>query len=190
MVRRDLYNIDDVIVRKEVFDSCFQCDLSKCKGACCTMESSYGAPVSKEEIDTINYYLDLVKPYLTKKHIEAIESEGFWEDKEDCLMLKSINDRECVFVYYDGDIAKCAIEKAFYDGKIEFKKPISCHLFPIRVSQFGGDILRYEKMKQCEPAVEQGVKNKITIAEFCKESLTRLYGMNWYQKLRELSGVK
>lgn len=185
MQKRDLYNIDSVIVRREVYEKNFQCDLSKCKGACCTLESHYGAPVTDEEIEIINEYLPEIKKFLTTRHVEAIEEEGFWENKEDSLMIKSINNRECVFVYYEGDVAKCAIEKAFYDGKIDFKKPISCHLFPIRVSTFGGDILRYEKMKECEPAVENGTLNNMTVAEFCKDSLIRLYGLKWYQKFSE-----
>jgi len=185
MFKRDLYNIEDVIVRKEVFETGFQCDLSKCKGACCTMESNYGAPVTEEEIGIIENYLPEIKPFLSHKHINAIDTEGFWENIEDSLMIKSINNRECVFVYYEDDIAKCAIEKAYYAGKIGFKKPISCHLFPIRISQFGGDVLRYEKLKDCEPALEQGTLNKITVAEFCKESLIRLYGLKWYVKFSE-----
>lgn len=185
MFRQDLFKINDVIVRKEIFEQGFQCDLSKCKGACCTLESHYGAPITREEINIIEDYLPEIKPYLPVKHAEAIEEKGFWEDKEDSLMIKSIDNRACVFVYYEGDIAKCAIEKAYYDGRIDFKKPISCHLFPIRITKFGGDILRYEKMKECEPAVELGTKNKITIAEFCKESLIRLYGLKWYNKFSE-----
>lgn len=185
MYRRDLYNIDDKIVRREIFETGFQCDLSKCKGACCTMESQYGAPVTEEEISIIDKYLPEIKPFIPQKHIEEIEEKGFWENKEDSLMLKSINNRECVFVYYEEDIAKCGIEKAYYAGKIDFKKPISCHLFPIRISDFGGDVLRYEKMKECEPAVEKGRLNKMTVAEFCRESLVRLYGLKWYKKFSE-----
>ncbi len=103
-------------------------------------------------------------------------------------LLKSINNRACVFVYYDNEIAKCAIEKAYLDGKTDFKKPISCHLFPIRVSDFGGDVLRFEHMNECQPAIELGKKENTTVAEFCEEPLNRLYGKEWYSQFKEIIG--
>lgn len=177
--------IDKILVRQEVLEKHFVCDLQKCKGACCTLESAYGAPLQREEIPVMEKYLPEVIPYLPDEHREKIEKEGFWEEKDGELFTKSVNNRECVFVYYDDKIAKCGIEKAFKEGKIDFIKPISCHLFPIRISKFGGDVLRYEKFSQCEPALENGKKLKVTIAEFCKDSLTRLYGKLWYEKLRD-----
>ncbi|MDP4173401.1 MAG: DUF3109 family protein [Bacteroidota bacterium] len=179
-----IFKIDDVLLNREITDVKFVCDLCKCKGACCTMESEYGAPLLKEEIDIIEKTLPIVKEYLPKEHVEEIEKNGFWEEKSGELLTRSLNDRACVFVYYENDgIAKCAIEKAYKDGKISFIKPISCHLFPIRVSKFGGDILRYEKINECEMALENGSKLNVTIAEFCKDSLLRLYGKKWYNKL-------
>jgi hypothetical protein len=148
------------------------------------MESEYGAPLKKEEIEEIEKVLPIVREYLSPKHIKEIEAKGFWEDKEGELLTRSVNNRACVFVYYEGEVAKCAIEKAYKDGKISCNKPISCHLFPIRVSRFGGDILRYERIPECHDAVENGVKLKVTIADFCKESLLRLYGPSWFEKLQ------
>ena len=185
MYNDNFYKIDDILVRKEIFETRFACDLLKCKGACCTMESKYGAPLLEEEISLIKKYLGHIFPYLSNDHKQEIEENGFWEKKEGSLMTRSVDYKACVFVYYEGKIAKCAIEKAFNDGKIDFKKPISCHLFPIRVSNFGGDILKFEKFKECEPALENGNKNNITVAEFCKDSLLRSYGMKWYRKFRE-----
>jgi hypothetical protein len=181
----NLTAVDKVLVRKEVFETTFVCDLKKCKGACCTLESSYGAPLQKEEIQVIEKYLPVILENVPEAHKEIIEQEGFWEEKEGELFTKSVNDKECVFVYYENNIAKCGIEKTYKEGKIDFLKPISCHLFPIRISKFGGDVLRYEKFSQCEPALENGKKLKVTIAEFCKDSLTRLYGSSWYEKLRD-----
>lgn len=180
--------INDVLVREEVLNTPFACDLKKCKGACCTLDSEFGAPVTEEEIEQINQILPIVKEYITEEHKNEIEQNGFFEKKYDELLLRSVNNKACVFVYYEGDIAKCSIEKAYFDGKVKFRKPISCHLFPIRVAKFGGDILRYEKFGECNPALENGKKLNITIAEFCKDSLIRLYGEKWYSQLKEKSG--
>ncbi|MGE5683296.1 MAG: DUF3109 family protein [Bacillota bacterium] len=180
-----IFKIDDILVNREITNVKFACDLSKCKGACCTMESEYGAPLLEEEIPVMESILDIVKPYLPARHLEEIEKNGFWEEKSGELMTRSVNNRECVFVYYEGDVAKCAIEKAYKDGKVNFIKPISCHLFPVRVSKFGGDILRYEEINECRDALVNGARLNVTIAEFCKDSLLRHYGKAWYKKLSE-----
>lgn len=185
MLFNNLIAVENVLVRKEVLTTRFACDLKKCKGACCTIDSEYGAPINADEIPEIEKILDIVFDYLDDINIQEIKENGFYEKKYDDLFLRSINNRDCVFVCYDNDIAKCSIEKAYFDGKTEFRKPISCHLFPIRISKFGGDILRYEKFISCEPALENGKSLDITIAEFCKESLIRMYGENWYSQLKE-----
>lgn len=183
-----IIEINKVLVRKEIVEIPFNCDLNRCKGACCTLESELGAPVKKEEISILENILPEVKKYLPERNINAIEHNGFYEEKSGEFLLKSLNNRECVFVVCENDIAKCAIEKAYFDGKVKFRKPISCHLFPIRVSDFGGDILRYEKFSECSPALEKGKAENTTIAEFCKESLVRSYGENWYSQLMNHSG--
>lgn len=179
--------IDGVMVRNEVLEVPFVCDLNKCKGACCTLESNYGAPLLEDEIAEIEKVLPEVLPLLPEEHRKEIEKNGFHEKKEGELMTRSVNRRACVFVYFDGDIAKCAMELAYKQGKTGFYKPISCHLFPIRISRFGGDVLRYEEFSECTPALENGAKLKVSIARFCKDSLTRLYGAKWFEKLRELT---
>ena len=181
----EFLEIDDIYVNKEIADTNFTCDLSKCKGACCTMESEYGAPVTKEEIEEIDKILPIVMKYLPKEHTAIIEKDGFWLEKQGELMTRSLNNRACVFVIWDGDIAKCGIERAYRDGKTGFIKPISCHLFPIRISKFGGDVLRFEKYNECQPAIEKGNKTQIKILDFCRESLERLYGKKWFNKTKE-----
>lgn len=188
MVTDKIFAINDVLVRDEIVEIPFSCDLKKCKGACCTLESELGAPVRKDEIEEIEKILPVIKTYLTQRNIDEIEEHGFYETKEDELMITSVNNKDCVFSFYDNSIAKCAIERAYFDGKVSFRKPISCHLFPIRVSDFSGDVLRYEKFSECAPALEKGKEDNITIAEFCKDSLIRLYGENWYNKLMNYSG--
>lgn len=181
----NIKSVGKVLIRDEIFSTRFLCDLEKCKGACCTMESRYGAPINVEEIPIIEKILDFVIEYLDEINIKEIKENGFYENLNGELFLRSIDNKECVFVYYENKIAKCAIEKAYLENKINFRKPISCHLFPIRVSNFGGDILRYEKFSQCEPALENGKLKDITIVQFCKESLIRLYGEKWYLQLEE-----
>jgi hypothetical protein len=180
--------IEDIVISEEVVKTNFACDLKKCKGACCTVESEYGAPLRKEEIEIINGIIDAVKKYLPKIHVDEIDKKGFYDTIKNKLMTRSINKKACVFVFYENGIAKCSIEKAYLNGESDFRKPISCHLFPIRVTNFGGDILRYEKFEQCSPALKNGDEKNIKMVEFCEESLTRLYGERWYSNLMEVIG--
>jgi len=185
---KQILPVGNILVRKEIAEKPFKCDLLKCKGACCTFESHYGAPVTWDEVDKINGILPTVIDYIPKVHKDVISEEGFYDIKKDEPLLKSYKHKACVFVYYENEIAKCAIEKAYLDGKTDFKKPISCHLFPIRVSDFGGDVLRYEHLDECQPAIELGEKENTTVAEFCEEPLNRLYGKEWYSQFKELIG--
>ena len=179
----NLIEIGNTLINNDVVTSKFKCNLSKCKGACCTMEGEYGAPLRKSEINIIENILPTVKKYLSKEHITKIDESGFWEEKDDQLMISSLNNRNCVFSYNEGDVAKCAIEKSFFANEIDFRKPISCHLFPIRINNFGGEILKYEKYKECETALIEGEKTDLSVAEFCKDSLIRAYDENWYYEL-------
>ncbi|MDR3666642.1 MAG: DUF3109 family protein [Ignavibacteriaceae bacterium] len=185
MFTNNFIPIENVMVRPEIMETHFSCDLEKCKGACCTVESEYGAPLLDEEIPVINEILEEVYPYLPEEHVKMIKENGFSYKIEGETMTRSMNKKECVFVNYENTVAKCSIEKAYFDGKIKFRKPISCHLFPIRVTKFGGDVLRYEKFNECAPALEKGKKENVKIAEFCKDSLVRAYGNKWYKTLMD-----
>ena len=180
---KNLLNIDNVLVNKEILTEKFTCDLNKCKGACCTIESDYGAPLLEEEIAEIEKVLPQVKKYLTEEQIEEIEKNGFYFEIDGEIMVSAVNKRECVFAYYDGDVAKCAIEKIYYEEGTDFIKPLSCHLFPIRINKFGGDVLKYELYQECFPAVALGKITEISVAEFCEGGLKRKYGDDWYNKL-------
>ncbi len=180
--------VEDVLVRKEIPETHFACDLNKCKGACCTLESEYGAPLLEEEVAEIEKIMDVLNEYIPASHRARIEEDGFYEVKDGELMTNSVDNKACVFVYFENDIAKCSIERAYFDGKVTFRKPISCHLFPIRLSKFGGDVLRYEKFSECSPALKNGSQKSIRMVDFCKDSLIRLYGEKWYEKLKEIIG--
>jgi len=181
----DFLEIDNKHINTEILSTNFTCDLKKCKGACCTMESEYGAPITEDEIEKISKDLDIIIEYLPKEHVAEIEANGFWINKHDELMTRSLNNRACVFVTYDGDIAKCGIEQAYRDKKIDFIKPISCHLFPIRISNFGGPVLRFEKYSECKPALEKGENTRVKIIDFCSDALEREYGKEWIKKTKE-----
>jgi Fe-S-cluster containining protein len=184
-VKKQFVVIDKVIVNAEVFTTPFHCDLKQCNGACCTLESEFGAPLSDEEIVKIETILTEALEYLPELNRSVIRSNGFYQRKHGQLLTRSIGNKDCVFVYYSDGVALCAIEKAYFDGRINFRKPLSCHLFPIRVSQFAGDVLRYERFEHCDPALELGKAMNITISQFCKESLERAYGPGWYEQLEK-----
>ena len=180
---KDFIEIDNILVNEEVLRKKFTCDLSKCKGACCTMESDYGAPLLGSEIEKIENVMHIVKKYLPRKNLKYLKRNKFWYELDGELMIASIDRRECVFAYYEGDVAKCAIEKAYYKKGTDFIKPISCHLFPIRINKFGGDVLKFEYYSECSEALKYGEETKITVAQFCKDGLVRMYGSEWYEKL-------
>lgn len=182
-MKRPFVEFDGAIINREIFETKFACDLGKCKGACCTLESEYGAPLLAEEIPLMEAALPEALAYLPEEHRAAIAKGGFHENKDGELVTRSVNNRSCVLVYFDNGIAKCALERAYFDGKTKFRKPISCHLFPIRIGDFMGEVLRYEKFHECAPALERGKQEETTVFEFCRDALERKYSKEWYVRL-------
>ncbi len=148
------------------------------------MESDYGAPLENSEIPVIEQHLEVIKKYMPQAHIKELEKNGFWYRSDGHLMVRAVNRRECIFAYYENDIALCAIEKAFLNKEIDYKKPISCHLFPIRIINFGGPVLYYEEYKECAPALKKGEETETSVFDFCRNSLERKFGKNWYNKVK------
>jgi hypothetical protein len=184
-----LVEIQDKIVSTQIFERQFVCDLTACKGACC-IEGNGGAPVTKEEVDIIEANLDKVLPYMRPEGIAAIEAQGVvYEDEDFEPATTLVNGKECAFVYFDQtNTAKCAIEKAHRDGQIDFIKPISCHLYPIRTKQFNEyTALNYEKWDICEPACACGEKLDVPVYKFLKEPLIRAFGPEFYKELEIVS---
>lgn len=174
--------IKNILVDEKISSTHFSCDLTKCKGACCTFPGEYGAPVLEEEVELIMKSLPSAFEYLDSRSKTIIAEKGFVEDTGNGFHTVCIDKKDCVFVYYSGDIALCSLEKAFIDGKTDFRKPVSCHLFPIRVGSFGGKYIYYEKIKECEPALVHGKKNKIIMYESVKDSLIRSFGQEWFDE--------
>lgn len=176
--------IENILMDEELINEKFCCDLSQCKGACCTFPGEFGAPVLDEEKALIEKYYPDVKKYLSKKSINYIENNGLVEGRKGNLTTVCINKRDCVLVFYEGDVAYCALEKAYKNGEIPFRKPLSCHLFPIRVKNFGGTYLYYSVIDECKPAKSFGEKNNILLLDSLKESLVRAYGEEWFTFLK------
>jgi hypothetical protein len=175
---------EQTLISEDVLEKNFICNLGKCKGACC-VEGEQGAPVSKEEITLIEKDLEQIKPYLTPQSIKAIEAKGFWEtDPEGDLVTTCLPTGECNFSIYKDGILGCGIEQAWKDGKTTFRKPISCHLYPIRISQVGEyDALNYHRWDVCKPACKLGNEHKVPVYRFLKDALIRKYGEAWYAEL-------
>ena len=181
-----MIQIDDTIISLDVFEKHFVCDLNACKGACC-VEGDSGAPITDVENKQIESLINDIKPYMRSEGVDQINKNGVGViDKDGDLTTSLIDNKECSFVVFDNGIGKCSIEHAYLDGKINFKKPLSCNLFPIRIKEYDDfDAINYEKIEICEPACNCGSKLKIPLYIFLKEPLIRKYGSEWYDKLIE-----
>jgi len=182
-----MVQIDDKIISLDVFEQQFVCDLSACKGACC-VEGDSGAPLQKEEADILSQIFEKVKPFMRNEGIKEVENQGFSViDKDGDLTTPLVKNKECAFVSFDlNGSAKCSIEQAYNQDLVDFKKPISCHLFPIRIQKYDDfEAVNYESIKICEPACECGKKLEVPVYKFLKEPLIGLYGESWYNTLSE-----
>ena len=179
--------VDETIISEDIFEKKFICDLTKCKGACC-VEGDAGAPLEEYEIEELSKHYDSYKAFMTKEGINEVEKNGFFvADISGLLLTPLVNKRECVYVYFENDIAKCAIEKAFLEGLIDFKKPISCHLYPIRIVKLDTmEAINYHEWEICGDACKKGKALDVSVFEFLKEPLIRKYGIEWYIELKNM----
>jgi len=180
-----MIEIGKTLISTELLEEHFVCDLNKCKGECC-IAGDYGAPLDKSELKEIEKYYPIVKPLLQKKGIKSIEEQGLYvKDDEGDWVTPLINgNEECAFTIFENGIAKCSFEKAYNDGQIPWKKPISCHLYPVRIKKIKNyDALNYDRWDVCAPACKLGKSLKVPVFQFLKESLTRKYGEEWYNEL-------
>lgn len=162
----------------------FSCQVSLCKGACCVVGDA-GAPVSRQEIPVLRKAWDKLKGELRSRAREVVEQEGLVKgNNRDGYELACTDSRECVFVTYDGDgAARCAIQQAYYEGRLNWEKPISCHLFPVRLKRVAGfDYASFEYIPSlCASACEHGSREGIWLSDFLEEPLSRRYGAEWYE---------
>lgn len=178
--------VGETLVSDDIASVKFCCDLPRCLGACC-VAGDVGAPLEEEEIALIQDSLDAIIPFMTPKGIETVEESGVFDyDAAGNFATPLIEGRECAFVYFTGKIAHCAIEKAYDAGKIDFRKPVSCHLYPVRITKYNGfDAVNYHKWSVCSKALTKGSQLDLPLYKFLKDSLVRKYGQDWYDELLE-----
>lgn len=182
--------IDNVLISDDVVQAKFVCDLHKCKGGCCE-DGDAGAPVTKEEKQIIDEKFNVIKPYLTKEGLAEIERQGrYLYDREFGWVTPTIEGKICAYGFRDTQgIIKCGIEQAYYDGKLEWKKPISCHLYPIKIAKSKEyTMMNYEPRETlCKPACALGKKLKLPVYQFLKEAIIRKFGDDFYNALHQVA---
>ncbi len=180
-----MIQIDDAIVALDIIEENFLCDLSACMGECC-VEGESGAPLEKEEVVVLEEILPLVWDDLSPEAQKVIQKTGVaYKDTDGEMVTSIVNGKDCVFTYYDEKgICKCAIEKAHKEGKTDFYKPISCHLYPIRLQKYRDfTAVNYHRWSVCKAAVAFGNKEGLKIYQFLKTPLIRKFGEAWYYEL-------
>jgi hypothetical protein len=180
-----MISIGNTLVSEELLEEKFVCDLTRCKGHCC-VEGDSGAPLEKEELKQLEEVYPVVKEMLTEEGRKSIEEQGLYliDGDGDYVTPLVGGYRECAFTVFDNGIAKCGIEKAYLEGKVNFRKPVSCHLYPVRITRYRSyDAVNYERWSVCAPACKLGEHLKVPVYVFLKDSLTRKYGEKWYAEL-------
>jgi hypothetical protein len=183
-----LIAIDNILVSDEVLSEQFVCDLNKCKGGCCE-DGDSGAPLSNEELEYLREFIEEIKPYLTAEGLKVLEKEGLYRyDTEFGWVTPTIEGRMCAYGFRDRQgIIKCGIEQASLDKKITWKKPISCHLFPVKITRSKRQDLEYvnyePRQDLCKAACKLGKQLKVPVYIFLKDALIRKYGTEFYTTL-------
>jgi len=179
-----MLRIDDTIFSFDILEKRFRCNLPECLGNCCRYGDS-GAPLSADEVHTLETIYNKVKPYLREEGIAVIESKGkSVKDFENDNVTPLINEAECAYTIMDNNIFKCGIEKAYEDGKISFRKPLSCHLFPARIKYYSDfRAVNYQELAICSSARDAGNKEGVFVYEFLKVPLIRALGEEMYKEL-------
>lgn len=184
--------VKNIFVSDDVVEEQFLCNLEACKGACC-WEGDWGAPLEEAELETLQGILDQVRPYLSEESRQVLAEKGpytYYEEPEE-YGTSLLKNGACVFMIYDDQgIAKCGIEQAYLDKKIDFKKPISCHLYPIRVNknrEVGFEALNYDRWDICSAACELGKKEQLPLYRFVKDAIVRKYGNAFYEELDQIA---
>jgi hypothetical protein len=182
-----MIQIGDKIVSRDLFDHHFICHLSQCEGNCCVYGDS-GAPLSEVEVELLESHEEQLKHFLRAEGKRAVTDQGAWVlDHDGDKVTPLVAGEECAYAVFEGNMARCAIEKAYEKGAIPFQKPLSCHLYPIRVTPLKtGIALNYHQWSICAPARKLGAQKGIPVFRFLKESLVRAYGRPFYDAMEEV----
>jgi hypothetical protein len=184
-----MFQLGKTIVSEDIIEKDFVCNLNACKGECC-IAGEAGAPVTEEETRILKEIYPKVKPFLSKKGVEAIQKQGTHIVSErDELETPLINGKECAYITFSNKgIAGCGIEDAFNAGETKYRKPISCHLYPVRVQDYSEfAAVNYHKWPICNDACTLGKELKVPVYKFVKEALVRKFGKNWYAELEKVA---
>ena len=184
-----MFQLGKTIVSEDIIEKDFVCNLSACKGACC-VDGDAGAPLDKEEVLILEEIYPKVKPFLRKEGIRAIEKQGTSITTEDGeLETPLIDNADCAYVIFDeNETALCAIEEAYNQGEVTWKKPVSCHLYPVRVKDYSEfSAVNYHKWYICDDACSLGKELQVPIYKFVKEALIRKFGEDWYIELEKIA---
>ncbi|MCC8094262.1 MAG: DUF3109 family protein [Tannerellaceae bacterium] len=182
-----MIQIDDALVGLDIIERCFICDISQCKGACC-IEGDSGAPLEEEELEELQKVLPEIWDDLLPEAQEIIRKQGVaYIDSDGDIVTSIVQGKNCVFTCYDeAGVCKCAIEKAYREGRVSFYKPVSCHLYPIRITQYRDYwAVNYDRWKICKCAEALGTKEGVPVYRFLKEPLIRKFGEAWYNELEQ-----
>ncbi len=184
-----MFQLGKTIVSEEIIEHDFVCNLTACKGACC-IDGNAGAPLEDKETEILVDIYAKVKPFLRAEGIAAIESQGAFVKGEDGEWeTPLVNESECAYVVFsENGTAKCGLEEAYNAGITSWKKPVSCHLYPIRVREYTElTAVNYHKWEICDPACSLGAELKVPIYKFVKEALVRKFGTAWYEELEKVA---
>jgi len=179
-----MLQIDDTIVSLALIEKKFSCDLKACKGSCCRYGDT-GAPLTADEAAALDRIWPDLWPFLRPEGIRAIEAQGTsLTDIEGELVTPLIHNEECAYTIIEDGIYRCGIETAYNAGNVDFKKPLSCHLFPVRVKHYRDfRAVNYEEWAICKPGVESGVRHNTDLCVYLREPLVRAFGQEWYNQL-------
>lgn len=180
---------NDTLISLNVLEKDFVCNLAACKGRCC-IEGDFGAPLEEDELDELNENLEGIMPYMDEEGLELLAQDGYSEtDPDGDLVTTCRSDGACVFATQDEKgVYACSIELAHKEGKSSFKKPISCHLYPIRLNSVASyTALNYSSWDICDPACKLGSELNVPVYKFLKEPLIRRFGKEYYQDLEAIA---
>lgn len=183
-----MIDIENTVISSDVISCHFACDLSACKGACCVHGDS-GAPLEKDEAESLEQLLPKIIPYLSQRGIDAIAVQGTSTiDAENDTVTPLIEGKECAYVVFENGIARCGIEKAYLDGAIMFRKPSSCHLYPVRIKKYKEfDAVNYDRWEICAPAIKNGTRMRLPLYRFVRNALIDRYGETWFSQLDRIA---
>ncbi len=184
-----MFQLGKTIVSEDIIEKDFMCNLSACKGACC-VGGDAGAPLEEEEVKILQKIYPKIKPFLRLEGIKVIEEQGVFVTLEDGeLETPLVNNENCAYVNFDNrGVAICGIEEAYNQSEISWKKPVSCHLYPVRVKDYSEfSAVNYHKWEICDDACTLGKELQIPIYKFVKEALIRKFGEDWYMELEKVA---